>query len=137
MDIVGLSNQAYRAALAATAPVSPPGRLPALLGLCLMDSQVVDLIRDFPNLPNNQPTPRVTRFLDKTMLPEILDEFAIQIDSPAWNLVRSYVKQTEFRRAAFLLMEGKDNPWNEDGNTIEQMIFWAQDATLKGEHVVP
>jgi len=137
VQIINLSNRAYVSAVESVGEPSKMRRLPALLGLCLVDSQVAALIEAYPALPPRNPVPKVTRHLDETMLPELLGEFDISMKSTAWKLVRAYVSTERFKKAAKFMMFGDNNPWNERGNTLEQAIFWPDDASLRGEHVVP
>jgi hypothetical protein len=125
-DIFASAYKAYVTALKGGAPSDLP-TFPAMLGMCLMDQQVVDLIQNWPELSPER--------LDQ--ITEILDEFGLEIGSRSWDILRAFVADPGFASAAGFLMAGDENPWDEDGVTIEQMMFWPDDGTEKGEHAVP
>jgi hypothetical protein len=128
-DIIASANKAYTTAVGGGAATTTP----AILGLCLMDAQVASLIANYDNLQQPQ----------KDQATEILGEFGITAGSARdrnWVIAKAFVYQNnDFNAAVTNLMgaTGDLNPWAQQGNTLEQVIFWPNDGTLKGEHAVP
>jgi len=126
-DIINSAHKAYVTALASGAASSLP-TFPAILGMCLMDGKIVDRIQKWPNLSQS----------DLVELAEILQEFGLTIGDRSWDIARAFVKDNaDFKAAVFYLMAGNMNPWFEKGNTLEQMLFWPDDTSGKGEHAIP
>lgn len=114
-DIMILANTAYKATSNYTAKVNT---FPALMGMCLMDGLFVTLILKFVGK-------KATKG-EKTELKEILAEFGVtSTDSDDFKKLAKFVAQKEFKRAVSLLMggNGDQNPWDEDGTTLEQLLF--------------
>jgi hypothetical protein len=111
-----IMDTAKKASDAAKCDIAKSADFPALMGLCLLDGELVARIRASAN-------PDVD--LDK-----ILAGFDVNRNNTNkdWEKIQSFVdaSNNDFKTAAGLLMssDGDMNPWDEDGTTIEQAIFW-------------
>jgi hypothetical protein len=124
-NILVAANAAYTAALHGAARPALPA-FPATLGLCLMDGGVQILISKFPNgfLPGEQ-----------AELTELLGEFGVAFGDPNFLVLQRFVNNANFKHAFELLMgpTSDQNPWDEDGTTLEQGLFWEG----RSEHAIP
>jgi len=125
-NIIRLTHQAFTEASAA-APAPALATLPAALGMCLLDGQISGGIRKLPK-PGS---------ISVKALEQILGEFHIDLSGPHGRLLKLFVKDPQFKSAVNFLMAGDENPWDRTGNTLEQAVFWIDDGSLRGEHVVP
>jgi len=124
-DVLKAAKVAFNAALQGGAQPALP-TLPALLGLCLMDGKVQILIRKFPNgfVPGEQ-----------AELAEFLGEFGVALGDPNFLVLQRFVNNANFNHAFDLMMgpTNDQNPWDEDGTTLEQGLFWED----RSEHAIP
>ncbi len=115
-DILNSAQKAYVSAIGGKPSNLPT--LPAFLGLCMLDGQLADAIRTWPNGPQKQPLDAQSQMI------EIAGEFGIVTGTKDWNIVVRFVNSSDFQTAVDLFMNGDNNPWAESGTTLEQAMFW-------------
>lgn len=122
-DILDSCNGAYQEAIRAVGPSKLP-KLPALLGLCLLDGNFVAAIIKHPSGP--QPA--------QDQMVGIAAEFGVAPGTSDWKFVLAFVTSQQFRGATDLFMARDDkNPWAKTGGTLEQAMFWVG----KTEYAIP
>lgn len=129
-DILSAANAAYIAAI--NGSPSNLSTFPAVLGLCLMDGSLKRVIKAWDDA-----TVDPTKLQKQSDVSEMLNEFGI-VTAPAandrnWQLVKTFVAHPSFDTAVQFLMAGDSNPWNDQGNTLEQMVF----DNNKSPHAIP